>query len=48
MSDSPRVEPKELIDEDDIVDKSLILWEITDAASAEINDCSKLFKKYLV
>ena len=48
MSDSARVEPKELIDEDDIVDKSLILWEITDAASAEINDCSKLFKKYLV
>jgi len=48
MEDRQRFQPKEVVDEDTIVDRSLMQINITEAASAEINDCSKPFKKYLV
>ena len=48
MEDRPRIEPKEDFDEECIVDRSLMFFDITEASSAEINDCSKPFKTYLV
>jgi hypothetical protein len=48
MEDRQRFQPKEVVDEDTIVDRSLMQINITEAASAEINDCSKPFEKYLV
>ena len=48
MLDRPRFQPIEVVDEDSIFDRSAMQINITEAASAEIKDCSKPFEKYLV